>query len=235
MSSSRLIAAVLLGIPVSTGAAQSYSENHLGVFAGSWMGADFAMQSITVFDSVTGNIEFSSALNQGNSIAVGLQYTGYFTPLFGADITVGYVSNTWTTVGGRFEFGQLIGETTEISGVVTVPMALNAIFRAPTPSSLPRPFLTAGVGGVFYEFSESNAPLRIPPTMGTPIDTVLFDLKLGLRFAPNIGGGVVYGVTDRVGLRLEGRLWSTWITERVADERITQNNKSFLLSATFRL
>jgi opacity protein-like surface antigen len=222
--------------PAQPAAAQElYSENQIGVFGGMWLGDNFASETIPIVDALLGPIEYITSLKQGNAPIIGIQYTGYFPKYLGADVVIGYASGEWTTESGRLNNGSVDGETNVLTGIATVPMALNALIRIPTGGSLPSPFITAGLGGVFYEFSRSDAPIRTLPVAGTPIDTVLFDLKLGLRLAPNVGGGLLYNLTDRIAVRAEGRMWFTLITEVIENELINQKNKWFLVSAVWRL
>jgi hypothetical protein len=105
--------------------------------------------------------------------------------------------------------------------------------RLPLSERGPNPFASIGAGGVNYQFGRSNAPLRINLSSGPPIDTVLFDVNLGLRFAPNVAAGVLYRLTDDIGIRLEGRLWLTVLREQIADEYLWQKNTWLAISTGY--
>lgn len=226
-----LAGACLIFTPMAA-AAQPSGANRLGVIVGQWLGADFREASLIAEDAF-GPAEFGSALQQGNSPMVGIQFTGFFSDWFGAEVAVAYASNTWTTVSGRVVGGSISGDTTDVSGVTTVPMNLNALVRPRLTSAGPHPFVSAGLGGVVYDIDRAEAPLVIPPSVGPPVDTLLFDLKLGWRLAPNAAVGLMYEIADRVDLRAEGRMWFTVIEDVLNDEFFVQRNKWISLSASW--
>lgn len=90
--------------------------------------------------------------------------------------------------------------------------------------------MAVGVGGVNYEVESVVGPLTFTPTIGAPVDTLLFDLNLGVRFAPNDAAGVRFFPSGHVGLRLEGHRWFTLLREAVGRETVVQDYESPLKS-----
>ena len=229
-----LLLALSAAIPENASHAQGLTHDHqLAVLFGRWNGDDFIARSVEVVDPVVGAVVFRSALRQGNGLLIGVQYTGYFSDWLALEAAVGYSSNEWTAIGGRVENGSIVGTTEVLENVATVPFSLSAMARLPLSERGPNPFLSIGAGGVNYQFGRSNAPLRINLSSGPPIDTVLFDVNLGLRFAPNLAAGVLYRLTDKIGIRLEGRLWLTVLREQIADEYVWQKNTWLAISTGY--
>ncbi len=226
-----LLALFAAGVP-PTVRAQGFSQpDELAVIVGRWIGADFLQRSAFANDPFEGTVEFGSALTQGDAMLIGVQYSLFFQSWLAAEVTAAYISNEWTTTAGRVTGGTLSGSSTTVSGVATIPVAVNLRARLPLMGRGPSPFVSVGAGAVFYEFARSNAPLVITTAGGIPLDTLLFDLDLGARFAPNVAAGVQYQVTNKIGIRLEGRLWFTVLHDRISNERPVQKNGWLAISA----
>ena len=229
-----LLTVLTAAIPEDASHAQGPTHDHqLAVLFGRWNGDDFIARSVEVVDPLVGAVQFRSTLRQGNGMLIGIQYTRHFSSWLAGDVALGYSSSEWTAIGGRVENGSIVGTTEVLSNVATVPFSLSAMARLPLSERGPNPFVSIGAGGVYYQFGRSNAPLRINLSSGPPIDTVLFDLDLGLRFSPNAATGVLYGLTDRIEIRLEGRLWLTVLRDRIADEFLWQKNTWLAISTGY--
>ena len=226
-----LLALLVAGVP-AIGRAQSFSQqDELAVMVGRWIGADFFQGSLFAEDLFVGTVEFGSALTQGDATLIGIQYSLFLQSWLATEVAAAYVSNEWTTTAGRITDGTLSGLSTTVSGVATVPVSVSLRARLPLMDRGPSPFVSVGAGTVFYEIGRSNAPLVITTAAGVPVDTLIFDLDLGVRFAPNVAAGVQYQVTDKIGIRLEGRLWFTFLHDRISDERPVQKNAWLAISA----
>ncbi len=226
-----LLVLLVAGVP-TIGRAQGFSQaDELAVMVGRWIGADFLQRSTFANDPFEGTVEFGSALTQGDAMLIGIQYSIFLQSWLATEVSAAYMSNEWTTTAGRVTGGTLSGSSTTISGVATIPVSLNLRARLPLMGRGPSPFVSVGAGAVFYEFARSNAPLVITTAGGVPLDTLLFDLSLGARLAPNAAAGVQYQVTNKIGIRLEGRLWFTVLHDRISNERPVQKNAWLAISA----
>ena len=226
-----LLALLVAGVP-TIGRAQGFSQqDELALMVGRWIGADFFQRSTFANDPFEGTVEFGSALKQGDAMLIGIQYSIFLRSWLATEVSAAYMSNDWTTTAGRVTGGTLSGSSTIVSGVATVPLSVNLRARLPLMGRGPSPFVSVGAGAVFYEFARSNAPLVITTAGGVPIDTLLFDLDLGARLAPNVAAGVQYQITNKIGIRLEGRLWFTVLHDRISNERPVQKNAWLAISA----
>ena len=225
-----LLALLVAGVP-TIGRAQGFSQqDELALMVGRWIGADFLERSTFVNDPFEGMIELGSALKQGDAMMIGVQYSIFLRRWLATEVSAAYMSNDWTTTAGRVTGGTLSGASTIVS-VATVPVSINLRARLPLMGRGPSPFVSVGAGAVFYQFARSNAPLVVTTSGGVPIDTLLFDLDLGARLAPNVAAGVQYQITNKIGIRLEGRLWLTILHDRISNERPVQKNAWLAISA----
>ena len=226
-----ILALTVAGMP-RIGHAQGFSQqDELSVLVGRWIGADFFQGSTLANDPFEGTVEFGSALAQGDAMLIGIQYSIFLQSWLATEVSAAYVSNEWTTTAGRVTGGTLSGSSTTVSGVSTVPVSVNLRARLPLMGRGPSPFVSVGAGVVFYEIGRSSAPLVITTPGGVPVDTLLFDLDLGARLAPNVAAGVQYQITNKIAIRLEGRLWFTILHDRISNERPVQKNKWLAISA----
>lgn len=225
----RAVALLTIALGLAAPLAGQKLENHVSLIGGMWSGQQFAQRSTTIQDPFVGAVELGSALDEGDAAVLGLQYTGFLAPWFAAEVTIAHVSNTWTTRGGNLQNGIVTGQIVDIGGVSTLPMSLNALVRVPGLGAV-GPFLTGGIGGVYYEVNRANAPLRVTPAGGAPLDTLLFDLDMGFRPSINGGAGLIYRVS-RFAVRGEARMWRTFIKETIADETLTHTNYWIALGA----
>ena len=226
-----MLALLVAGVPPTVRAQGFSQQDELAVIVGRWFGADFLQRTTFANDPFEGSVEFGSALAQGDAMLIGIQYSLYLRSWLATEVSAAYMSNEWTTTAGRITGGTLSGTSTIVSGVITIPVSVNLRARLPLMGRGPSPFVSVGAGAVFYEIGRSRAPLVITTSGGIPLDTLLFDLDLGARFAPNVAAGVQYQVTNKIGMRLEGRLWFTVLHDRISNERPVQKNGWLAISA----
>ena len=226
-----MLALLVAAVPPTVRAQGFSQQDELAVIVGRWFGADFLQRTTFANDPFEGSVEFGSALAQGDAMLIGMQYSLFLQSWLATEVTAAYMSNEWTTTAGRVTDGTISGQTTIVSGVTTIPVAVNLRARLPLMGRGPRPFVSVGAGVVFYDIARSQAPLVINTSGGIPLDTLLFDLDLGARFAPNVAAGVQYQVTNKIGMRLEGRLWFTVLHDRISNERPVQKNGWLAISA----
>lgn len=227
---------MLIGSVPRVGAAQlKPGTNELAVQVGGWTGEDFLRRTAVFTDSVLGELEFGTEVFQENGWIFGLRYTHMFLPWLGAEATGAYLAVDAITVVGRVVNDSVTGTRDRIRNLVTGAFAGGLVAFLPLASSLPAPFLSAGVGAVTYRAGELRGPLRFDPVVGETVDTTLFVLDLGVSMGPTLGGGIAYYPSEDLGFRLEGRWWFTSLHERVADDKLMRRNAWIAASLNVKL